>query len=289
MAHNTVHRRRRHRHGSGALARRASDRRRRGAPRSHTGALRGPALAGRSPQGRRLHYRQSQARDGRCSHRRGCDSGPDRRRRHRGPRRSLAAYGLGRALARTRGDRHGRRRGGHHRPAPLAAAHLPHRGCLRLQPHDALDFPGRSRQRNRARGADRGATGAGGSRADGSRRPLVVAGGIRLLARSDAAHHLGVARLHCAALQQVLAARGCFAQRPHRGTSRALRLSLEWRFRRRRLPPVCPRQCLLHRHRQPQAHRVLRYPPQAIGFARRSRPCSLTSSATSACGMSASA
>ena len=87
----------------------------------------------------------------------------------------------------------------------------------------------------------------------------MVGVGVGPVARRHAAHGLGLAGLHRAALQPLLAARGPDAEGAHRGAARALRLHVQGRIRRRQLAPLDPRQCLLHRHRPPQAHRVLRH------------------------------
>src|SRR5213082_2835055 len=146
---------------------------------------------------------------------------------------------------------------------PLSVWDLRARGALWLQPHHTRAVPRRPRQGPRAR---RGARRSGAHRdtaADGARGTVVVGVGMGAVARGHAAHDLGLAGVHRTALQPLRAASGPGAAGADRSAARSLRLRRTRSLRRRQLASLDPRQRLLHGHRPPQAHRVLRYAPRA--------------------------
>ena len=103
------------------------------------------------------------------------------------------------------------------------------------------------------------AAGAGRALADGRDGRLLVVLCVAGVGRLQPAHHVHLSGIHRPAVQQVLAYAGRLAQAAHRAAARQVRLQVERTVRDGRLAPQLPRQRLLHRVRQDQAHRVLRH------------------------------
>ncbi len=280
LAHHAFHCRAHREYGLGAVACAPPGRGGQRPPRSRARAFCGPHLRGRSPQGRRLYDRQSQVRPRWHRAQRGAHASPDRGRRHCERRWPLARHGVGSALSRRGGDRDRRLRGGRGQSATVPVADVPARSALRIQPHHADALSGRSRQRAAARSAARRPAAACDAHADGTRWSLVVGVGLVCLARSDAADDVGLAGLHRAAVQSVLAARGPPAQGPDRGAAGALRLQLERRVRRGRLAPLEARQTPTSPASVGTSASFSSIPSCSSSDLRKSKPCSPTNLAT---------
>ena len=255
----------------------------RGASRRGAGRVSPRDHARSAPEGRRLQQRQNALRH------------VPHRRRRRDPaaahvRRAAAdARRLGRAAGSTARSCAGPRSSpcswsfARSSTCRSAVPHVQHRSALRLQQDDARHVPRRSAQDSGGRRGARPAAGAGRALADGQDGRTVVAVCVAGLGRVQPVHAGRLPDVHRAAVQQVLADAGRLAEAAHRGAADQMRLSLERPVRDGRLQPQHPRQCLLHRLRQDQAHRVLRHADLAARTRTRSKRCWRTNSGISSC------
>ena len=253
------------RHRAAAVAFGSPGHRGRAPSGARASAVRRPGLPGRTSEGRRLHRRQGAFPSDRDRIRRPRHAGSDRWRRYCSGRSSLAAIRMAATMARGRHhpDRHHPH--GAAEPALQPVEHLPAGGAVRIQQdHPAPVHRGSDQKRGvdvvARRSGDRG-----GAQSDGARGQALVAMGLGPVAGADDGHDLGVARVHRALVQQVLAIGRPGAQGTRRVPVAALWLRLQRSLRRRRLAPLGSRQRVFHRDRPQQAHRLLRH---AAGEAR---------------------
>ncbi len=234
----------------------------------------------RPPEGGRLHGGQAAAVDAACGRRRGAAAGDDARRRPRRDRR-LDRSAADRIAVARRGDVRRRR---HHlryrQPAVLVVAHVPHRGAVRIQSHDALAVARRSRE---GPGGGRGAGVAVADTdpvADAGRGAAVVVVGVGRVDGVPGADPRPLPDADRATVQQVHADGRKSRARTRGNAPRPLRVSQRGPLRDGRLEALRPRQRVLHGLRQGQAHRVLRYAARCASRPTRSKRSWRTNSVT---------